>query len=176
MSTDSSSKGPWLDFSGAPPLLIPQQLARHWRGTTDPSTGDYRECDADNPVTDYDRACAAAWPGRSVVEFRGTSILVLYSEFDRHSWDAGRLILASGGWFPSDDEVRRAAWSDPIRWRAEHTDYFLVNSAADASAGLLDGEFMPVRLSSGVYTIEYADITSEYVGIFHRFVRVDHSV
>lgn len=61
MSTDSSSKGPWLDFSGAPPLLIPQQLARHWRGRTDPSTGDYRECDADNPVTDYDRACAAAW-------------------------------------------------------------------------------------------------------------------
>jgi hypothetical protein len=102
-------------------------------------------------------------------------ILVLYSEFDRHSWDANRLILACGGWFPSEDEVQKAAWSDPICWRAEHTDYLLMNSAADANAGLLDGEFMPVRLPSGVYTIEYAGITSEYVGIFHRFTRDHHA-
>ena len=154
-------------------MLIPQSLAEHWRGTTDPASGEYREFDKDNPVTDYDRAGAAAWPGRSVLEFRGVPILILYTEHDQHSWDASRQILACGGWFPSEDEVRHATWTDPIRWRAEHTDYFLMNSAADASAGLLDGDFMPVRLPSGIYTIEYTNITSEYVGIFHRFIRDD---
>src|SRR5688572_8201392 len=165
----------WLDFSGAPPLLIPRNLANSWRGTTDPATGEYREFDKDNPVTDYDRACAVAWPGRSILEFRGVPIPILYTEQDNHGWDASRLILACGGWFPSEDEVRRATWTDPIRWRAEHTDYLLMNSAVDASAELVDDEFMPVRLPSGLYTIEYAHITSEYVGIFHRFVRDDNT-
>lgn len=156
-------------------MLIPQSLAEHWRGTTDPATGEYREFDSDDPVTDYDRAGAVAWPGRSVLEFRGVPILVLYTEYDLHGWDADRRILACGGWFPSEDEVRRGTWTDPIRWHATHTDYFLMNSAADGSAGLLDDEFMPVRLPSGIYTIEYTDITSKYVGIFHRFVRGDHA-
>lgn len=154
-------------------MLIPQSLAKYWHGTTDPATSEYREFDKDNPVTDYDRACAAAWPGRSVLEFRGTPLLILYSEYDWHSWDASRQILACGGWFPSDAEVRGAEWTDPIRWRAKHTDYLLMNSAADAGAGLLDDEFMPVRLFSGTYTIEYANIISKYLGIFHRFVRDD---
>ena len=175
MSTSPTSQVRWLDFSGAPPMLIPRSLVEHWRGTTDPATGEYREFDKDNPVTDYDRACAAAWPGRSVLEFRGVPILILYTEYDDHSWDTSRQILACGGWFPSADEVRRATWTDPIRWRAEHTDYLLMNSAADATDGLRDDDFMPVRLPSGIYTIEYADITSEYVGIFHRFVRDDHA-
>jgi hypothetical protein len=165
----------WLDFSGAPPMLIPQSLAGSWRGTTDPATGHYREVDTTNPVTDYDRACSAAWPGRSILDFNGVSILILYSEYDQHSWDASRQILACGGWFPSDDGVRHATWTDAIRWRAEHTDYLLMNSAADATAGLLDDDFMPVRLPSGLYAIEYADITSDYVGCFHRFIRADHA-
>lgn len=156
-------------------MLIPHSLVEHWRGTTDPSTGEYRKFDKENPVTDYDRACAAAWPGRSVLDFRGVPILILYSEYDQHSWDASRQILACGGWFPSAEEVRHATWTDPIRWRAEHTDYLLMNSATDASAGLLGADFMPVRLPSGIYTIEYAEITSEYAGTFHRFVRDDHA-
>ena len=156
-------------------MLIPQSLAKFWRGTTDPTTGEYRELDQQNPVTDYDRACAIARPGQSVLKFKGVPILILYSEYDQHGWDANRQILACGGWFPSEDEVQRATWTDPIRWRAEHTDYLLMNSAVDAQAGLPDDEFMPVRLPSGIYTIEYADITSKYVGIFHKFVRDVHA-
>ena len=152
-------------------MLIPQTLANHWRGTTDPTTGEYRELDADNPITDYDRACAAAWPDRSILEFRGTPILILDSWYDRHSWDAVRQILGCGGWFPSDDEVRQATWTNPVRWRAEHTDYLLMNSAFDASAGLSEDECMPVRLLSGIYTIEQAHISSEYLGMFYRFLR-----
>lgn len=110
-----------------------------------------------------------------MLEFKGASIVILYTEFDRHTWDGSRQILACGGWLPSDDELRRATWTDPIRWQAAHTDYLLMNSAVDASDGLPDDEFMPVRLASGIYTIDYSDITSEYVGCFHRFVREGHS-
>jgi hypothetical protein len=175
MSTPPKSEVRWLDFSGAPPMLIPQILAEHWRGTTDPATGKYRELDQDNPVTDYDRACATARPDSIILEFRGAPILVFYTEHDRHAWDVGRQILACGGWLPSEDEVRRATWTDPIRWRAEHTDYLLMNSAADGSADLLDDDFMSLRLPSGLYTIERADISSIYLGVFHRFVRDDHA-
>lgn len=31
----------------------------------------------------------------------------------------------------------------------------------------------PVRLVCGIYTIDCSAITSEYVGIFHRFIRND---
>lgn len=161
----------WLDFSGAPPMLIPRVLAASWRGTTDPATGEYRELDTDNPVTDYDRAFMAAWPGRSTIEFMGSKILILYTEHDLHAWDSKRHILACGGWLPSDADLCEAKWETAIRWRAEHADYFLMNSAADATKNLRDEDFTPVRLDSGIYTIEYCDMELEYVGCFHRFVR-----
>jgi hypothetical protein len=160
-----------VDFSGAPPLLIPRSLAASWRGTTDPLTGGYRELDLSDPVTDYDRACAAAWPGREILDFMGTQILALYTEFDLHAWDANRQVLACGGWFPSDNELSRATWTDPIRWRAEHKDYLLMNAAADAWDGLLDADYILVQLRPGVYTVDYGRITSKYVGCFHRFIR-----
>lgn len=165
----------WLDFSGAPPMLIPCSLVHHWRGGTDPATGEYRRFDPETPVTDYDRACAAAWPGRSILEVMGAQVLVLFTEFDWHTWDSRRQIVACGGWLPTDDDLQSATWSDAIHWRAEQTDYFLMNSAADAKEGLSNDDFMPVRLSPGTYTIVYSDIASEYVGCFHRFIRNDRA-
>lgn len=156
--TTSTSQERWLDFSGAPPMLIPWSLAEYWRGTTDPATGKYREFDKDNPVTDYDRASAAAWPGRSILEFRGVPILILYTENDQHGWDARRQILACGGWFSSQDEVRRATWTDPIRWRSEHTD----NSF---TAPLL-------RHSSELLSHKLVDWTSLVNTIAHRSRRI----
>jgi hypothetical protein len=175
MPSSDRSEVRWLDFSGAPPMLIPRSLSGYWRGTTDPATGEYSELNTDNPITDYDRACAVAWPGKSLLEFRGTPILILYSEYDRHTWDNSRQMLACGGCFPSDDELRSTTWTDQILWRAEHTDYFLMNSAADATAGLRDDEFIPVRLTSGIYKIDFSHITSEFMGCFHRFIRDDHA-
>src|SRR5690348_5713406 len=57
----------WLDFSGAPPLLIPTRLVRHWRGSFDRTTGQYSDLNTRAPHTDYDRACALAWPGRGIL-------------------------------------------------------------------------------------------------------------
>jgi hypothetical protein len=166
-----ASETRWLDFSGAPPILIPQSLAVFWRGAFDRTTGEYRELNVDDPVTDYDRACAVAWPGRSLLEFMDSSTLVLYTEFDWHTWDSDRELVACGGWLPSDDELRQATWRDLIHWRTDHTDFFLMNSAADGSRGLREGDFVPVRMTSGMYTVEYSYLKSEYVGCFHRFLR-----
>ena len=159
-------------------MLIPQRLAEFWRGITDPATGEFRDLDMENPVTDYDRACAVGlmWPSRRSLEFRGAEVLVLYTECDQHTWDSKRQMVACGGWLPREEELARAKWSEriePIRWEAKDTDYFLMNPAADASAGLEDDDFMPVRLRRGVYTIEFTYLSARYEGIFYRFVRED---
>ena len=152
-------------------MLIPQALVAFWRGTIDRATGKNRESNVEAPITDYDRACAAAWPGRSILEFMGCPILVLYTEFDLHTWDDERELVACGGWLPSDHELQRATWSDRIHWHSQHTDFFLMNSAANGEEGLRNHDYLPVRLSSGIYAIEYCDIEGDYVGCFHRFVR-----
>lgn len=164
------SRTRWLDFSGAPPLVIAQPLVRFWRGTTDPRTGKYREFNGDNPVTDYDRACVAAWPGRGILEFRGSQVLALYTEFDLHSWDSHQQILACGGWWPSKAAFARAEWLDPIEWHAAHDSLLLFNSAADGTKPVRDDDFVAMPLRPGSYTITTSCIESEYVGYFHRFL------
>jgi hypothetical protein len=154
-------------------MLIPQSLAGFWRGTTDRATGEYRETNVEAPVTDYDRACTAAWPGRSILEFMGCPLLVLYTEFDLHTWDDQRELVACGGWLPSDHELQQATWTDRIHWHSQHTDYLLMNSAADGEQGSLD--CLPVRLRSGIYAVEYCDIEADSVGCFHRLIRETHA-
>jgi hypothetical protein len=113
---------PWLDFSGAPPMLIPRRLATLWRGPIDPSTNEYRELDMENLLTDYDRACAVAWPGKSLMQFRDAQVLILYTEADWHTWDGVRQIVACCRWLPSDDELRQAIWTDRIEWHSNDND------------------------------------------------------
>jgi hypothetical protein len=160
----------WLDFSGAPPMIIPRHLAAFWRGSTDPATEDYRELNTENPVTDYDRACGVASLGRGILEFQQSQLLVLYSEFDRHSWDGARRIVACGGWLPSDEELARAEWANRIEWWCDHSDLLLMNSATDSAQGFLKGDCMRVKLPAGVYHVESTYLESEYVGYFHRFI------
>lgn len=169
MTAPVSSELRWLDFSGAPPMLIPRALARYWRGTTDPATQMYRECNQQHPATDYDRACIAAWPGRSILEFNGSQVLALYSELDQHAWDSTNGLLACGGWLPSASELQQAIWTDPIRWRVDCADYLLMNSAADAACGLSEADCTAVQLPPGNYIVEYTSISAEFSGTFHRF-------
>jgi hypothetical protein len=171
MDSSITSEVRWLDFSGAPPMLIPQSLAALWRGTTDRATEEYRETNLQAPVTDYDLACAAAWPGKSIIEFMGSSLLVLYTEFDLNTWDDQRELVACGGWLPSDNEFHSATWTDRIHWRPMETDLLLMNSAADGGQGLGHDDYLHVRLTPGLYAVEYCDLEAEYVGCFHRLIR-----
>ena len=161
----------WIDLSGAPPVLLPATLAPQWRGVIDPKTNKPRELDLQNPVTDYDRACAAAWPGKNTIDFKGSVALAFYTEFDDLNWDARRLLVALGGWLPSDEELQETLWTDAVIWEADHADYLLFNAGLDASAGLHDDDVIQVRLKPGTYTVSCGQIDSEYAGNFHRLVR-----
>jgi hypothetical protein len=162
----------WLDFSGAPPLLIPRRLAPVWNGTIDTSTGRHAELDARNPKTDYDRACAAAWPGRGVLAVGDGSALALYSESDQHGWAADESVVACGGWLPDPAQLRRAEWRDPLLWRTPDSDFLLMNAAASGAVDLQSGEATVVLLQPGTYRIEFAAVEAEYFGCFHRFTRI----
>jgi hypothetical protein len=162
------SMEPWLDFSGAPPLLIPAQLAALWRGVIDPATGTYSELNSKAPKTDYDRACAAAWPGRGEVRLGQSTALAIYSEHDEHTWMPEERVIASGSWFPTKEELQRANWTDAFDWRADFEHYLLLNSAADGKSGLRPDDFLPVQLKRGPYLVEFAFIEAEFVGCFTR--------
>jgi hypothetical protein len=99
-----------------------------------------------------------------------SSVLVLYTEFDLHTWDPEKRIVACGGWLPSDGELRGATWTDRVRWQTQETNLWLMNSTVDAERGVSDDDYLPVRLEAGSYTIEYSDIAGESVGGFHRFI------
>jgi hypothetical protein len=158
----------WLDFSGAPPLLIPSRIVSQWRGAINPATGKYSELNTREPVTDYDRACASAWPGRGVLPVADASALVLYTEYDEHTWHEPHGVVACGSWLPTEAELAGASWDDPLLWQVQETDFLLMNAAADGAAGLRADDFMEVRLVPGKYLIEYAALEFEYVGCFHR--------
>jgi hypothetical protein len=144
----------WLDFSGAPPLLIPKRLVKLWCGAIDPETGEYSDLNTQQPRTDYDRACQAAWPGRGILLLGDASVLALYSEYDEHAWDAENMILACGSWLPTQEELASAVWSDPLKWDVKDSDFLLLNSAANGTEGLRDDDFFSFQLPVGGYTIE----------------------
>ena len=159
---------PWLDFAGAPPLLIPAALVPFWRGCIDRSTGRYSDLDTKPPTTDYDRACAAAWPGRGLIAVGDSTALVLYSEWDEVAWDPSAKIVACGSWWPTVEQLNSAGWCDPLRWNSAHTEYLLMNSAADGSVELHADDCFKIHLPLGVCTLEYAQIEDACIGGFHR--------
>lgn len=161
----------WLDFSGAPPLLIPTRLVTQWRGAVNPATGAYSDLSTIEPLTDYDRACKSAWPGQGVLPIADGSALVLYTEYDQHRWDARHRLLACGGWMPSEVDLAGALWAESWFWEIQDTEFLLMNSATDGASGLHADEYMEVSLKPGKYVIEYAALESVYVGCFHRFTR-----
>jgi hypothetical protein len=162
---------PWLDFSGAPAMLIPAALVTLWRGAIDPATESYADLNSKEPKTDYDRACLAAWPGRGEVRLGDSSALVMYSEHDEHAWMAKDCVVASGSWFPTSEQLEQANWTDAFDWEADFDEYLLLNSAADGKNRLQPDDHLPVKLERGTYLVEFAFIEAEYVGCFTRLTR-----
>ena len=139
-----------------------------WRGAIDTLSGKYSDLNTESPVTDYDRACAAAWPGRGVLSLGDSTALVLYSEYDEHTWLADQNIVASGSWLPEPTRLNEATWGDVLQWQVNHTDYLLMNSASDGAGALREHDFMPVQLQAGPCVVEFAFVEGEYLGCFHR--------
>jgi len=154
------TKERWIDCSGAPPMLISQKLSSVWRGTTDPRTGKYRQLDLDKPITCYDHVCAATSAGNGILEFMGSSVLAFYTEDDLHSWDSRRQLVAGGGWMPSDRELRKVEWINPMEWIVRDEKFLLINSAVDVSRGIDEGDLLEVHLEQGHYRVETCRINN----------------
>jgi hypothetical protein len=165
----------WLDFSGAPPLLIPKRLAQYWNGAIEPIGGKFLDLCTTTPRTDYDRACKAAWPGRGSLDVADGSALALYTEFDAHGWIESLGVVACGGWIPSTSQMDQATWTDPLLWMATDREFLLMNSAASGTVDVRADDAVPLSLKPGMYRIEYARIEGEYVGCFHRFTSLQHA-
>ncbi len=146
----------WMDYSGAPALLIPSRVAGKWSGVKTPDW------------TDYNRACELAWPGKGVISIGETTGYVFYSESDTHSWLANLQMYASGGWIPTAGQLDAANWEDMVVWNAQDRHYLLVNSAEDLTEGISDVDHQVVLLPEGCYEIAYAQIMGHCYGEFHR--------
>jgi len=73
----------------------------------------HRKCVVDRQGS---RDCATAWPGRGSLALGDASALVLYTEYDEHTWDSERGIVACGSWLPTPQMLANASWTDPFHW------------------------------------------------------------
>jgi len=176
MRTDTS----FLDCSGSPPILVPFHVASEWRGITNPISQSPSDLNLDDPQTDYDRACAACYTGdkrdgNAVLQFMGYEALVIYTESDWHVWLEEMGVIVCEHWIPDRRLVESANWTDPLIWKCSEDNPILLNSAADGSDGLIEGEdFLKTSLCAGFYKVETASISDgTYGGIVHRFCLVE---
>lgn len=181
----------WMDYSGAPALLIPDSLKHQWRGfylraepgesgipdleLADGAYNIHDEFDFDNPRTDYDRACATNLGENheqtltqyfiSIGPGKG---LVFSSGEDNHAWWAAQNMVVSGGGLPDPDKLDNQTWEEALVWDIEEDALTLMNAC---NHGLEpDIDFTPVRLPAGRHVIERACyIEGDDSLILHRF-------
>lgn len=184
----------WMDYSGAPALLLPRASLADWHGmmltTPDPPATSpdfvgpdgvawfvHGEMDFANPVTHYDHLCAA-FGGDGYVEERvitvGTASAFAVSRSGEDAvawWDRRTALLTGHERTPDSSAWESAAWTPCAEIEVCAPDLVLMNSAMHGAQVLAggDSEFDAVVLAPGRYRIEAArfdDVTSAY-----RFVR-----
>ena len=100
----------WLDFSGAPPILIAKKIAAQWRGTTNSKTVRYSQPSFEEAATDCDRCIQIAMNGNGILRLSGTDVLVLYTEYDLHTWEAEYQIISCSGSAPPLGDLKKIKW------------------------------------------------------------------
>jgi hypothetical protein len=182
----------WIDYSGAPPLLLPLSLAKQWRGFYIPlPPGDEDDADIDliigedqflihddfdteNPVTDYDRLCERCQRSNdyalTITLNKGTAIAIL-SSFDNIAWWPERKMLISGGNAIDETALDELAWDYLFDWELKDKKVLLMNSC-DHGAAPVDykdkHEIIP--FIPAIYRVEtayYADTERQLV--LYRF-------
>ncbi|WP_432975689.1 hypothetical protein [Dactylosporangium sp. CA-233914] len=167
MGSNIDERGrPWTNSGGGPIIVVPAEIAEHWRGTSPPAgvalPDGWTWGNADGPECDYDRACdppvfeGTPYGGFGWVDVQGQPVLILDGE-----------ILT---WFEADGEggvlVRSsisAADDDPAKvptgsWRSVGVDVisltdgrlFMFDSAAEGAA---DPAQIPANDGVGVITL-----------------------
>jgi len=181
----------WMDYSGAPALIVPRSTIDQWSGiflTTPQRTGDnsdfelpdgrafyiHDDFDFARPQTDYDHLCAslgAAGATVVVLVFGGRSALAVSDGYDNVAWVPRRqLLLTGGGALPTADMLAVAAWTPQVELDVVEPELVLMNAASHGAHELLDGhEHEPIALEPGRYRIDRAMLGSQNA---YRWVRL----
>jgi len=181
----------WVDYSGAPPILLPKSLLCWWQGAYLPADtaagvsdlelpeGAFRVCedfDFDHPKTDYDRACALGGiPAVQALPVGQGVGLVFATEMDWSTWWPSERMLVNGGVLPEPAGLERVQWHDELTWTATEEHFVLMN-ACDHGADPSKHPHFSVRLKAVEYVVQwgaYGWVGDDPSLILFRFVERD---
>jgi hypothetical protein len=188
------SAAKWMDFSGAPAIILPESLAGAWNGMFVPLPGASRECDLklpdgrvfkllgldlDRPATDYDQICGRNLDHRNGPMFVhpvGTgSALVIDSDGDGVVgwWPEQQMIVTVSEYLPDPSVFDRLEWRDEIRWQVPTSRLILMNSTLHgADPGKSESSHTVIELEPGEYSIARAKPEDGKWVLLHRFRRI----
>ncbi len=188
----------WMNFSGAPALLVPRSAMPAWNGyyqLAPPeavTSGDadfvaadgrafvmHLEFDFDAPVTDYDRLCAPGLSNVRLVSIGGVAALYVSDGADSHGWWHTRnMLVTNADRVPTEEQLARATWHRLLAWTIHEPDLVLFNSCfhgedavARALAGEHDDEIELVRLEPGEYGVDQETSDIADAARLYRLVR-----
>jgi hypothetical protein len=179
----------WMDFSGAPPILMPERLLDFWGGfylpadendTADLTLPNGRafcvqdDFDFKHPKTDYDRLCARAGghflhpvgPGQAL----GISD---YSDGTVGWWPEQQMLITVSQHLPDPAGFELLEWKDEVIWQIPDAGLILMNSCLHgADPDKPQDQFVEIDLQPGKYSITAADYSEGICVMLYRFRRV----
>ena len=161
----------FLDYSGAPPILLPVSLLSQWHGFYEPANK-YDNADLEipegrfkiravfdfkNPKTDFERACALGGiPAVHQLRIGAGFLLVFATELDNLTWWQEQLMLVNGGSLPDPALLSRVQWSIECNWHATEPIFVLMNACEHGGNPAL-GPHFAVHLEPGEYAIQWGE-------------------
>lgn len=187
----------WMDFSGAPPLVVPHRCLPSWHGFFVPSEPDeeddepfgdlvlpngrvfdvWDECDFDNPATDYDRVCAHTQKLEnqplSLYPVEPTEVLTItdYGDSAVGWWAEQRMILTVSRHVPDLSQIPDDGWTDAIEWDVPEGPLRLLHSCEFGTAPAKD-HYVDFEFEPGRYRIDCFDYAIDFCVMLYRFRRV----
>jgi hypothetical protein len=185
-----------MDFSGAPPLLLPRSLLPFWKGHFLPAEPDgtdeyvdlelpdgrrftYHALDEANPRTDYDRLCSQILrlPTFCIrVNVGPGEGLVISDERDGSvGWWPARQTFLDGCVRPNLDEGEfdHLAWEQELIWTVPERQIVLMNSCMHGQDPLLaqigSDDHLKIELEPGDYAVSSVEYTGH--GYWQRLYR-----
>jgi len=162
----------WMDFSGAPPILIPERLLPFWNGfyvpdddPDDPWSADITlpdgrrfVADCDNPDTDYEAICGRS--GSSFLHPLGSGqalVIIDHSDGTVGWWPEERMLLTCSRHLPDQSTLDQLQWKLLFQWNIPDSRLLLMNSCLHgADPNKPPKDFDEISLEPGKYSVEEA--------------------
>ena len=178
----------WMDFSGSPLIVLPENLKNVWKGFySEENINNENEpgliinqkvyyinddFDFDNPKTDYDKICAIE-KNHFTYQINNENIIVISSFYDIFGWNDDHKILINGKISNLNDKlIAKLDWKDKIEVKINTNKQILMNSCECLlNENLDDNDFQPIHLEKGNYVIESAEYSDEEIAILYRFTK-----